>query len=212
KSDSAAFSAKSAWAKLADSTAFAKKTDSATFSSKAAWAKLADSTVFAKKADTAKICITHIYDTIITTTYADTAKYASDINKGALIYDKQIRFKVGDGISTSSTSYSLVSKLIKFRKTDFIGVDSLIFVASPYTSGGGNFAEVELYNFTDNVVVSNSILSSNTNSASALSLQTGNLFNNIPDKEITLGIRCRSTVNGQFASAGFEQWIFLYRR
>jgi hypothetical protein len=230
KADSATFAQKAIQTKLADTSAFARRTDSATFALKTTQAKLADTSAFARrtdsaafalladsarnssiagfaqKADTAKVSITHIIMTVI----ADTAK---NVKKEALIYDKQIRFKITSGSNTSSSAYSIDNgEIIKFRKTDFIGVDSIIFVANPYTGGAGNYAEVELYNITDNVVVANSLLNQNTTSANALLLQTGNLFNSLPDKEIRLGLRYRSTVNGQFAGTGTLNWLFLYRR
>lgn len=131
-------------------------------------------------------------------------------------YDKQIRLIIFDSgmdrLGTSDTSGTMIGELIKFNKNYFTGVDSITFVARVYnepTNTTNNTATVQLYNSTDNVPIENTLLS--TNSTSPVNLETGNVYNDLPEKEITLQILLKSKVMGQIAILTGKSYLFLYR-
>lgn len=124
--------------------------------------------------------------------------------------DNQIFIPIdGAGSNTTSITPVITGSLLKFSKTNFVGVDSIIFVAGPYVSDPSNSSIVNLYNITDGQVISGSTLSSNSTAINTF-IQTGNLYNNLPDKEITLGISQSSLNDGFFAGSG-SCYLFLYR-
>ena len=124
-----------------------------------------------------------------------------------------------DGVDTA-TSYLA---LFKFNKNDYLGVDSIVFSANPSVEDTTNYSIVSLYDLTDNVVIAGSTLSSNQyifqNSAAspaAQFLQTGNLYNALPSKEILLGASIKGTriatpSAGYLAFASFA-YLYLYRK
>lgn len=125
--------------------------------------------------------------------------------------DKQIRLKLEFGGNTTSATPVIGVALIKFSKKNYVGVDSIILVANPYVADQTNTAIVELYNITDNEPVSNSMLTSNNLYSDTGYWQTGNIYNGLPDKEITLGLSMRSANQGMFAASGLC-YLLLYRR
>ena len=111
--------------------------------------------------------------------------------------------------NTTSVNPVITGDLIKFKKSNYPGVDSIIFVASPYVGDITNSSVVDLYDITDRQTIVGSSLSSNSLFNSDF-IQSGNLFNNISDKEITLGISQHSSNQGFFAASG-TAYLFLYR-
>jgi len=125
--------------------------------------------------------------------------------------DKQILIPIpNSGAISNSTTPIITGTLIKFNKTYYSGVDSIIFVASPYVYGGANTSVVELYNITDATPVTGGSLSSDYSGANPPFIQTGNIYNNLPDKEIAIGVRSYSANEGVYAGTGFC-YLFLYR-
>ena len=121
--------------------------------------------------------------------------------------------------SSSGRAYSAVptvwGELLKFKKSDYPGVDSIIFVSSLYVANDTNTSVVQLYDITDQQPVAGSVLSSNkiaftTSNLYGNYIQSGNLYNNIPDKEITLGVSVYSVNSGVFAGVAYS-YLFLFR-
>jgi hypothetical protein len=126
--------------------------------------------------------------------------------------DSQIRLPMLSGGNTTSEDGVLISGIIKFDKRNYEGVDSIIFIAYPYSGNINNYCMVELYNFTDSVVIENSLLKSNQPGNSQVYQETGNLYNYLPDKEIDLGISIKSEHEGSFSGIINYSYLFLYRR
>lgn len=125
--------------------------------------------------------------------------------------DKQIFLPIPNaGSNTSSSTPVITGSLIKFNKDNYAGVDSIIFVADPYVADVSNTSIVELYNITDGEIITNSKLSSSSLFNQRSFIQTGNLYNNLPGKEIIIGIRQYSAKEGFFAASG-SSYLFLYR-
>jgi len=125
--------------------------------------------------------------------------------------DKQIFLSINFSANSTSTTPVIGGELIKFSKNNYPGVDSIIFVANPYVSDVANTSNVELYNLTDNVPINNSKITTGNLYGYRSFLQTQNVFNQLPDKEITLGIRFSSGNAGMFAAVG-SAYLILYRR
>lgn len=130
------------------------------------------------------------------------------------VINEEIQIKVVDGIgsaaNTSSSTPVVVSGSTSFNISNFANVDSVVFVSDPYVSNTSNFALVELYNITDDVVIANSLIRANNLFDDKVQIKTDNIFSELPTKEITLGIRLSSEINGEFSASGIP-YIFLYR-
>ena len=130
------------------------------------------------------------------------------------IVNEEIQIRLVDGIggaaNTTSSTPVVVSGTSSFDIRNFVNADSVVFVADPYVSNATNFALVELYNVTDGQVIANSLLRTNNLSEERIQLKTNNLYNELPQKQINLGIRLSSETNGQFSASGVP-YLFLYR-
>jgi hypothetical protein len=128
--------------------------------------------------------------------------------------DKQVRLAIGESnVSTTSTDWYNTPfqtyRLIKFNKLDFANVDSITFVPSLYTSDAANKVFVQLYNWTDNVVISDSEITSNT--PDWIFKESGDLYDKLPNKEVILGIRIKSESSSYFVSTGIVSYLFIYK-
>ena len=118
----------------------------------------------------------------------------------------------------TATSYIM---LFKFNKSDYLGVDSIVFSANPYVQDTTNNSIVSLYDITDSVPIAGSTLTSNQYDSPSITypgtkfLQTGNLYNAFPAKQILLGATIKGTKVGHpdpmFALATYG-YLYLYRK
>ncbi len=125
--------------------------------------------------------------------------------------DKLIVLPLGGSASISQTPGLGLDPIIKFKKSNFLGVDSIVFIAVPYVSDPSFQSVVDLYNVTDTVSIAGSEIASNQIFNINGFLQSGNLYNQIPDKEITLVTRTRSTREGAYAGC-YYAYIVLFRK
>jgi hypothetical protein len=128
--------------------------------------------------------------------------------------DKQLRLEIGESnVGTNSTDWFNTPfqtfRLIKFNKLNYSNIDSITFVPSMNTPIATNKVYVELYNWTDNVEITNSQLTSNT--PDWIFKESKNLYNQLPDKEIILGIRLKSEASSYFVSTGIRSYLFIYK-
>ena len=131
-------------------------------------------------------------------------------NGQSSVADKQIILPINFSANVSNLQPAIGGELIKFNKLYYPGVDSIILIGNPYVGRSVNTAKVELYNLTDGAVITNSLLSTNNLYADRNFIETENLFNHLPDKEINLGIRLQTSINGEFAASG-SCYLVLYR-
>ena len=128
--------------------------------------------------------------------------------------DRQIRIDFdfrGDAYtSTSETRRLLVphTYLIKFNKHYYTGVDSIIFVVLLASGESEHYAMVDLFNITDNLSIANSLI--HTKSTSPVWLEFVNIYDYLPDEEITLGVRLWTEHNGKMVYV-YSASLFLYR-
>lgn len=125
--------------------------------------------------------------------------------------DKQIILPINFSANTTSTTPVAGAGLIKFSKRNYVGVDSIILASNSYVADAANTAIVELYDVTDKAIVMNGMIRSNNLYSPDVYLQTGNVYNYLPDKEITLGISLKSEKQGMFAASG-SCYLILYRK
>lgn len=124
--------------------------------------------------------------------------------------DKQIVLPLNFAANTTNTQPVIGGDLIKFNKNYYPGVDSITLIGNPYVGQTTNTSRIELYNLTDGVVIANSLIETSKLYNERSFLETGNLFDFLPDKEIQVGIRLQSAINGQFAASG-TCFLVLYR-
>lgn len=97
----------------------------------------------------------------------------------------------------------------KFNIDYYPGVDSIFYVINSSVQNGTS-GTIELFNFTDGIPISGSLINVVSNEAGAF-YQSGNIFNSFPHKEITLGLRIKNTVSGSYLNAVFG-YLYLYRK
>ncbi len=125
--------------------------------------------------------------------------------------DKQIVLHLGGSTSASLTPNLGQDPIIKFKKSNFLGMDSIVFITVPFVSDPSFQSVVDLYDVTDQVSITGSEIISNQLLNVNGFLQTGNLYDQIPDKEITLVTRTRSTKEGAYAGC-YYAYLVLYRK
>jgi len=125
--------------------------------------------------------------------------------------DKQIRFDMGGGVGTSSSTPGIfpeVYSLIKFNVYNYTDVDSVVLFGILKSSDSNTDCIIDLYNWTDNVVIPGSEIRSN--STTPVWASSSNIFNELPNKEISLALRMRSENQG--IHVVIEQaLLFLFR-
>jgi hypothetical protein len=128
--------------------------------------------------------------------------------------DKQERLEIGESnVYTSSTDWFSTPfesyRLIKFNKLNYSNVDAITFVPSLFTSSASNKVYVELYNWTDQVPIINSQVISIT--PDYIFKESENIYDHLPAKEITLGIRLKSESSDFFVGTGIRSYLFIYK-
>lgn len=145
------------------------------------------------------------FNGILDSNEVQNTKYVCNQDGG--IITEEVRIKIAEGtISTTSITGSYL-KGFTFDITKYKNVNSIIFEAKPYVFYGpnilhNNFALLELYNFTDNMPISNSLIRTNNLSANSVFLGSSEIINEIPKKEIQLGLKIRSEVEGLDSESG----------
>ena len=116
-------------------------------------------------------------------------------------------------MSTYSEQWQLTQDnqryIIVLDKRDFLEIDSIIFKASLRASNYDSRALVELYNLTDSVSISNSLLTSRIRNW-LHSVHSGDISRNIPDYPVKLTIRLRSEYAGNYAEVNGKQVLLVY--
>jgi hypothetical protein len=143
-------------------------------------------------------------------------KYACDAQD-----DKQIRLQFGaPGFSTRESEFVLpelvTSNIIKFNKLNYTNVASIVFMPSLYAGRDPMIPSettacvAQLYNLTDNVPIAGTELMSDVNAV--VFKESGNIYDALPAKEITLAIRIRSTNNKLSVQTGMSSYLFINKK
>ncbi|MBN2653286.1 MAG: hypothetical protein JXR63_12980 [Spirochaetales bacterium] len=126
--------------------------------------------------------------------------------------DKQIRFKFFDdhsGPNTDSVEGNFryeTTKIIKFNVEYFEGVKSAYFVANIKSSNENTKCYLDLYNVTDNEVIT----TIETSNIEYVTIESNDIISLLPDSEKDLDLRIRSEDEGVYVFCN-SAYLFLYR-
>ncbi len=129
-------------------------------------------------------------------TYSDTAYYAYN---ESISNDKQIRFEFGptNTYGITNTNGNMLDKasqtIIKFNKDNYSNVGSIVFGASIYVTNSSSNCIVELWDVTNNVLIPNSTIL--TNSTNEVYIESQNILQNISSGDINLAVKIKSDVD-----------------
>jgi hypothetical protein len=142
---------------------------------------------------------------VLDATEVQITKYVCNEDGG--ITSEEIRLKITEGSTATTSSIGIYLKGITFDITKYKNINSIIFESNPYVFYGpnipqNNFALLELYNFTDNVPISKSLIRTNNLATNIVTLKSNEIIDEIPKKEIQLGFKLRSEVEGLNSVSG----------
>lgn len=125
--------------------------------------------------------------------------------------DKQARFDFRS-VGTAGQTWITYGDLnhYKFNIDYYTRVDSVFLSVWAHVPKEGNKGTIELYNITDSVPIPGSLIEVTTNSAATL-YQSSDIKNNFPHKEITLGLRLKSEMNGEPVEFS-RSTLFIYKK
>ncbi len=127
--------------------------------------------------------------------------------------DKQIRIAFPSGITTFDTTWETLETafaLFSFNVDNYVGVDSVIFSVVTTMNNEQDTCFVQLFNLTDNLPIESSYIWSNN--YESVRIMSGNIFNELPNKEIDLTIRIHGSI-GEYPNIVFAStpYLILYR-
>jgi hypothetical protein len=143
----------------------------------------------------------------------ETSDYICNGQEGSLELDNLVRLELGSSNVQTCEIEWYISEFETFHypdfdKTDYANVNSILFVPSIVSYDISNTVTVELYNMTDNSPIANSQVEHNETYAFKYS---ENIFDDLPDYPITLGIRMKnSEVNG-CGGLGIRSYLYILR-
>lgn len=132
-------------------------------------------------------------------------------------FDEEIRLSFGESfLFTTGTSWIISDNqnehLLKFNKTNYLDADSIVVGMRIATTNASTKSFGELYNITDGISIANTELESSVlNTAPFEYTFSSNIFEDLPDYEISIGMRMRSETGGVQVIGGFPTYIFVYR-
>lgn len=100
------------------------------------------------------------------------------------------------------------SGLVKFNKALYSNLDSVVFAGQVKVQGEGEYQVAELVNVTDNQVIASAAL--DVSGLSYTLIQSGNIMNQLPAREVTLGVRIRTSL-GYAYWPGSQFYLYLHR-
>lgn len=126
--------------------------------------------------------------------------------------DKEVRFDLGQGsyfASDASWRQITVARIISFDLSRYPAVDSVQFMGYLYSKNTGVTCSAELFNITDNQSITGSEISASSTSES-FAFSTSNFIESFPSKQIDIGIRMKSSIQGENVYLKFPVLV-LYR-
>ncbi len=127
-------------------------------------------------------------------------------------YDKQVRLEIkinSRGFQDTTWQGENYQGLMKFNVDHFIGVDSVVFICELCTKEDTTKCMARLFNSTDNTPIFSSYIE--TYSTEYEWVESGNIFQELPKKEITLTIQVKSSNMGSDVTQGWA-YLILYRK
>ncbi|MFD2725720.1 DUF7151 family protein [Hyunsoonleella rubra] len=107
-------------------------------------------------------------------------------------FDLQVRLFLLSGSVARGTNGppTLGGEFLDFDKRNYIGVDSIIFSPRLKADRANNAVTVELYDVTNDRVIDNTALS--TNSTDVIRMKSPDIFDDLPEEEIDLAVQMSS--------------------
>ncbi|MCC9017330.1 DUF7151 family protein [Flavobacterium lipolyticum] len=130
-------------------------------------------------------------------------KYVCNGNGGIVFVEVRVSLPTVNPLFVNATT-----KGIRFDIRDFKDVKSVVLEASPYVGNSNNYALVELYNITDGKVIANSLVRSNNLPNAIKYLESNEILNELPQKEVKLGVKLSSEVYGQYSDV-YDSYLVL---
>ncbi len=129
-------------------------------------------------------------------------------------FDEQIRllvFTSGGGFTSSTSTTRQLGDLIDFDKRNWVGVDSIVFKPRISSRRVDSPAFAELYDLTNNEVISNSTVS--TTSTTFMHVQSINIYDDLPEEKVNLTIQIRAENSNDDTSVRMNgnSYLMLYR-
>lgn len=130
-------------------------------------------------------------------------------------YDKQVRLDIGQAFGINyrppdtlwHLSDTLSHTLFRFNKENYVNADSIIFECEAGSFDDTTMCYVRLYDLTDKVPVYSSEVFVTGSDFKIVS--SGNIFSELPGKEITIGIETRTNMSGNsIYSDRFTLYLF----
>ena len=127
-------------------------------------------------------------------------------------YDKQIRLSMDmQGREGVYDQWSSHIALLKFDRRNYSGVDSITYSVYTYLTDTTYNHIIELFDYDTGDSIPNSRIISNVDLKHAKFVESGNIYKYLPDKEITIGIRHKSSDPAKSATLG-SGYLFMYRK
>lgn len=124
----------------------------------------------------------------------------------------EVRLPLDFSANTTSTKPVTGLALAGFNKANYQGIDSIVLASRLYTSNANNHSIVYLVNRTDNIVLTNSTITSNKSFNESTVITSKNLYNDIPNKTIDIGLSLKSEKEGSFAAVYSTSYLILYKK
>lgn len=127
-------------------------------------------------------------------------------------YDKKVILNWDSNFGTSSTSYELIRPyfyLRDFNIDNYMGVDSVVFMAYLDVSRSTVKGTMQLFDVTNNTVIPNTTLFSNSTNYKLC--KTGNLITSLPHESINVAIRLKTSKSG-YSFSVVNAKLILYRK
>lgn len=127
------------------------------------------------------------------------------------MYIKELRLDLKFSASTNVDSWTAsMFCYYKFDKRNYPGVDSIIFIAFPYTLDTNTYSMVKLFNWDTGEDIPNSIIQSNHLPADNFYVASVNLYKYLPDSAINIGIKMKISNKG--SAYANNTYLCLYRK
>ncbi|GEQ87455.1 hypothetical protein ULMS_29630 [Patiriisocius marinistellae] len=139
--------------------------------------------------------------------------YICNGDGGIIELDNLVRLELGSPNVMSCGTNWYISEFDTFHfpdfnKSDYSNVSSILFVPSMISQPGNNII-IELYNITDNESIINSQLTHNTDEY--VFKYSEDIYNNLPNHTITLGIRMKNSTPNGCGGLGVKSYLYILR-
>lgn len=133
---------------------------------------------------------------------------------GDIHLDKLTRLEIGSpNVNSCGNTWFLTPyetfTLVDFNKLDYDNTSSIIFVPGMFGGGSGNTVTAQLYNVTDSIPIKNTFIQHFVPEYEFK--YSENIYDDLPDYPITLGIRTKNSKNWGCGGLGIRSYLYIKR-